>query len=87
MLLFGGDLSRRDAIIDLSGGYAQQAGGFSNRDALTVSLVRAGNSMLVTDPSDTGISEVFSFRGGQAVLVQTIVAQLSRQKSKIFIMN
>lgn len=59
MLLFGGDLSRRDAIIDLSGGYAQQAGGFSNRDALTVSLVRAGNSMLVTDPSDTGISEVF----------------------------
>ena len=61
MLLFGGDLSRRDAIIDLSGGYA-----------LTVSLVRAGNSMLVTDPSDTGISEVFSFRGGQAVLVQTV---------------
>ena len=72
MLLFGGDISRRYTIIDFSSGYAEQAGGFSDRNALTVSLVRAGNSVLVTDPSDTGISEVFSFRGGQTVPVQTV---------------
>ena len=72
MLLFSGDLSRRYTIIDFSGGYAEQAGGFRDRNALTVSLVRAGNSMLVTDPSDTSISEVFSFRGGHAVSVQTV---------------
>lgn len=72
MLLFGGDFTRRYTIIDFSGGYAEQAGGFSDRNTLAVSLVRAGNSVLVTDPSDTGISEVFSFRGVQAVLVQTV---------------
>ena len=69
MLLSGGDFARRDAVVDLSGGDAEQAGGFSDRYPLPVSLVGAGNIMFITDPSDTGICKWFSFWSSQPVLV------------------
>ncbi|WP_312429042.1 hypothetical protein [Lacrimispora sp.] len=59
----------KNAVVDLSGRYTEQAGGFSDRNTLMVSLVWAGNSLFVTNPSDTGISKAFSFRGGQTALI------------------
>lgn len=69
MLLSGGNLAGRDTIVDLSGGYAEQISGFSDRNALAVSLVGTGNIVFISDPSDTGISKVFSFRSSNPILI------------------
>ena len=69
MLFPGRNLTSGDTVVDLSGGKAQQTSSFRDRNALTVSLIRSGNTMFITDPSDSGIGKFFPFRSSQPGLV------------------
>ena len=70
MLLPCGNLTGRYAVVDPVGGYAEQPCGLSDRYALPVSFIRAGNIIFITDPPNPGICEGLSLRGNQPVLVQ-----------------
>lgn len=69
MLLPCGNLTDRYTVVDPVGGYAEQPCGLSDRYALPVPFIGAGNIIFITDPANPGICEGFSFRGNVSILV------------------
>lgn len=63
------DLAGGNTVVDFSSGDIQQVGGLRHGDSYAVSLIGTRDAVFITDPTDSGVCECFSFRGSQAVLI------------------